>query len=141
METNFSSDRSRARQLSTNDVDSLLYQAVDEVEMSDVELEFWRLFETFSPELSEVHNSVFATWLLYIWTIQDVDCSSVSLPVGRSRSSPALVFHTSPSPTKPPASPESSSDSSFVFSLSPVRPQPSLSSSSAVETPRAPWER
>ena len=92
METNFSSDRSRARQLSTNDVDSLLYQAVDEVEMSDVELEFWRLFETFSPELSEVHNSVFATWLLYIWTIQDVDCSSVSLPVGRSRSSPALVF-------------------------------------------------
>lgn len=120
METNFSSDGSKARQANTNFVDRLL--AVDEV---DMEAEFFeRLLETtpaFRPGLSE-----------------GVDCS-ISLPV--SPSNPTLVSPTSPSPshTKPPASPGSlsSSDSSFVFSVSPVRPQPS---SPALETPRAPWQ-
>ena len=63
METNFSSERSEARQASTNIVDSLLFQAIDQVDMeadfNTKHLEFFKkVLETepaFSPDMpSEV---------------------------------------------------------------------------------------
>ena len=60
METNFSSERSEARQASSNIVDSLLFQAIDQVDMeADYTASFLDFFErvvesepAFSPGLS-----------------------------------------------------------------------------------------
>ena len=57
METNFSSERSEARQASSNIVDSLLFQAIDQVDMeadfNTVQMEFFqKVLETKPPALS-----------------------------------------------------------------------------------------
>jgi len=110
METNFSSERSEARQASSNIVDSLLFQAIDQVDMeADYRTNFLDFFErvvesepAFSPGMSSEAE--------FDWDLN---------PPFR----PKPPTHISPtSNTKPPASPDSSSGS-FAFSISPSLPK------------------